>query len=81
MWIVIHFKKFFIDLERGRGREGGERDRKRNISLWFPLLMHSLVDSCMCPDWGWNLQPDVLGQSFNQLSYWPGPVTHFKLFS
>ena len=30
-------------------------DRERNINLL--LFMHSLVDSCMCSDWGLNLQP------------------------
>ena len=33
-----------------------ERERERNINLLFHLLMHSLVDSCVCPDWGLNLQ-------------------------
>ena len=28
----------------------------RNIDLLFHLLMHSLVDSWMCPDQGLNLQ-------------------------
>ena len=27
-----------------------EEGRERNIDLLFYLLMHSLVDSCMCPD-------------------------------
>ena len=35
----------------------GDRDRERNIDLSFHLLMHSLVDSGMCPDQGSNLQP------------------------
>ena len=33
-----------------------ERERERNINLLFHLFMHSLVDSCRCPDQGWNLQ-------------------------
>ena len=43
----------------GEGREGGNEGRgekERNINL-FLLFMHSLVDSCMCPDWGSNSQP------------------------
>ena len=35
----------------------GERD----INLLFLLLMHSLVDSCTCPDQGLNLQPWCIG--------------------
>ena len=34
-------------------REEGERD----MDLLFHLFVHSLVDLCMCPDWGSNLQP------------------------
>ena len=34
----------------------GERERERNISLLFHLVMHSLVASCMCPDQRSNLQ-------------------------
>ena len=46
------FKIFlFIDFE------GVEREREINIDLLFLLFMHSLVDSCMCPDWGSNSQP------------------------
>ena len=32
----------------------GEEGRERNIDWLLHLLMHSLVDSCMCPDWGLN---------------------------
>ena len=39
-----HFKK--VDV---RGRKG---ERERNINLSFHLVVHSLVDSCMCPDRG-----------------------------
>ena len=53
-------------------REGGQREWETPIycSTLFPLFMHSLVDSCMCPDQGSN--PGVLVQCSNQLSYWPG---------
>ena len=33
-----------------------EREREGNIDLLFYLFMHSLVDSCMCPDLGWKPQ-------------------------
>ena len=45
-----------------------KRERERNMDLLFPLLMHSLVASRMCPDWGLNLQPGISGQCSNQLS-------------
>ena len=38
----------------------------RNINFFVPL-MYSLVDSCMCPDWGSNRHLDVLEQGSNQL--------------
>ena len=46
----------------GRGREGEreggrERERERERDLSFHLVMHSLVDSGQCPDWGSKLQP------------------------
>lgn len=41
-------------------RERG-RERERNISLLFHLFMHSLVNSCMCPDGEWNPQPCCIG--------------------
>ena len=36
--------------------EMGQRHRDRCVVL-FHLFMYSLVDSCMCPDWGSNPQP------------------------
>ena len=48
---------------------GWGRERERNIDWLFHLFMHSLVASYMCPDWGSNWQPCVLGQRPNQLSY------------
>ena len=43
-------------------REGGEREREREErDLMFHWLMHSLVDSCVCPDWGSNPQPRHAG--------------------
>ena len=56
-------------LERGRGRERErerdrerererqrERERNRNPDLLFHLFTHSLVASCVCPDWESNPQ-------------------------
>ena len=37
--------------------EGREKEKERNINLLFHLLIHSLVDSCMCPDQESNPQP------------------------
>ena len=58
---------YLLILEREKGRERKER-RKRNISLLYHLLIHSLVDSCMWPDWGSNQQLWHMGQHSNQLS-------------
>ena len=41
-------------------REGEERG-EREIDLFYHLFMHSLVDSCMCPNWGWNPQTCPIG--------------------
>ena len=30
---------------------------ERNTNLLFHLFLHSLFDSCMCPEWGSNPQP------------------------
>ena len=63
----LHFPEFpslsflkNIDL-REAGRGGGERRGERNIDLLFHPLMHTLVDSCMCPDWGLSPQPWHIG--------------------
>ena len=53
-------KKWVWEKEEGQERE-------RDINLLFHLFMHLLVDSCMCPDWGSNLQPWRTRP--NQLSY------------
>lgn len=57
---------FFSDL-----REREDR-RETKMELLFHLVMHSLVDSCMCPDRGWNPRPaphgcGVSGRCANQL--------------
>ena len=43
------FKKFIDFRER-------QEKRERNIHLLFHLFVHSLFDSCVCPDWGSNPQ-------------------------
>ena len=43
-----HLRTCLLILER---REGGERERERNIDLWET---HWLVAPHMCPDWGLN---------------------------
>ena len=51
----IHFRK----------REE-ERKKERNINWLSHLFMHSLVNSCMCPNWESNLKPWHIGTMF-----WP----------
>lgn len=34
---------------------------ERNINMFFYLLMHSLVNSSICPDWGSNPQHWCIG--------------------
>ena len=58
-WSSFFSFNLLIDFrERGRG---SERERERNISLLIQLFMHSLVASCMYPDWGPNPQPWHIG--------------------
>ena len=47
------FLKFFLFIHF-KEKTGGEKER--DINVLFHLLMHSLVDSCMCPGQGSNLQ-------------------------
>ena len=55
------FVIFFVDFFR-EGEEGGrEIEKERKINLLFHLFMHSLVDSCMCPDQRSSPQPWHLG--------------------
>ena len=43
-------------------RQGGREPGAGPVCIhWFYSLMHSLVDSCMCPDWGSNSQPWHMG--------------------
>ena len=54
--LSIKKKNVLIDF-REREEVGRGRDKERNIDIdqMFHLLIYSLVDSCMCPDWGSNL--------------------------
>ena len=45
-----------LTLER---EERGERDI--HMDFLFRVSVRSLVASCVCPDWGWNLQPRRTG--------------------
>ena len=38
-----------------------EKKREKNTNLLFHLLTHPLVESCMCPDQGLNLQALCIG--------------------
>lgn len=68
MFIFLTFSK--IDF-RERGKRGRERDgdKEMDTDLLFHLLMHSLADCCMCPDWGPHPQPWHIGTT------WPGALT------
>ena len=67
MAIMVFFKIFellFIDF-RDRGRtERRERERERH-RLVFHLFMHTLVDSCVCPDWGPNMPSWTIGKTLS----------------
>ena len=54
----FHYYYFFLEREK---RGGGGKQRERNIYLLFHLFMHSLVDSCTCPEGGLNPQPWRVG--------------------
>ena len=34
-----------------------ERERENNVDLFMSIFIHSLVDSCMCPNWVSDQQP------------------------
>lgn len=56
--VLLFMIPYLLILEREVcwGREG-KRQRERNIDLLSYLLMHSWVNSCMCPDYESNPQP------------------------
>ena len=72
---ISPLKKYSLIWERGRGRE-------REIGLLFyNIFMHSLVYTCMWPDWG--IRPTTLAYLNNALTNWatwPGPsISPFKM--
>ena len=69
---IFNFFNLLIFRERGMEREG-----EKNIHLFFHLVMHSLVDSCMSSDQGSNQQPWCIGICSNQLSY---PARTFLIY-
>lgn len=40
-----------------------EKRERETLDLLFHLFTHSLVDSCMCSDWGLNPQPFCIGRT------------------
>ena len=52
--------------KRGRWERGRKREGERDLNLLFHLFIHSLVDSCMCPDRGLNRQLWRIGTTFLQ---------------
>ena len=55
--MLLKHSTLFIYLEEGGCRE---KEKEKNIDLWFHLFMHSLVDPCMCPEQGLNSPLGVL---------------------
>ena len=51
---LAFFLGLFFFSFREREREEG---KERETDLSFYLFVHSLVASCMCPDWRSHLQP------------------------
>ena len=51
------FLKIVLSLLVWESKRKGENQGDRNIDLFFFLLMHLLVASCICLDWGLNLWP------------------------
>ena len=67
---ILFFQYFiYLLLERVEGRE---KERERNINVWFPLtnptgdLVHI---SGVCPDWESNQDPLVCWPALNPLSH------------
>ena len=64
---------FLLNKKNCRER-GKERETERNINLLFHLVIHSLVDSRMCPDWGLNPQPGWVYQDDTQYPTFSQPL-------
>ena len=63
-WPIFFF--FYLLICRKRGKER-KSEKERHTDLLFHLFMHSLVDSCMCPDQGF--EPTTL-------AYWDDTLTN-----
>ena len=62
-------------MEEEEGEKEEEKKGERNTNLLFYLFVHSLVDSCTCPDWGWN-GPATLAcweDVLTNRATWPAP--------
>ena len=61
--IFIYLFYWLISEREGweQGDSGGGGERERNVDALFCLFMHSLVDSCMCPDQRQNPKPWCIG--------------------
>ena len=71
-FLVFYFNFYKLNLERGRGR------RRESVNRFVvPIFTHSLVNCCMRPDGGSNLQPGVWGRCSHQLSYLPTALVLF----
>ena len=76
-------KILFIYLERG---ERKNKERERNINVWFPLTCPPTADQAcnagMCPDWEWNRQPfGLLARAQSTESTSQGSMSFNTLFS
>ena len=60
LWMPLNILNFYLLIL--------ERQRERNIDSLSQLLMHSLLDSYICPDWGSSPQP--LAYQDNALTNW-----------
>ena len=68
--LIIFFKFYlFICLFIYLWKRGKEGRKRKNIHLSFLLFMHSLLVSCMCPDWNRTSDLGVSGGWSNHLSY------------
>lgn len=74
-WVLFFFFLFLKKLHFLFYLWGGERER--SINLWLHLFMHSLRDSCTCPDQG--LKPQYPGDVLIHWATWPALSTIFQI--
>ena len=80
-WWQVFFKRCYLFLDR---REGREKERKRNINLWLPLMSPLLgtwpaTQACTLTG-NWTEDPLVCKPVLNPLTYQPGhSLVSFKL--